>query len=314
MEDSLKMQEPVTENSQDLRVSVINKKQDLRVSVIENPQDLRVSIYGLSSEAKLKHIYEPAPGLFIVETPNVVLRALRSGYEAESFFLEERFLEPPEGVQEGVNNVWASVQEILQLAGNVPVFTADLNLISKVCGFKQSRGFLAAMKRKPLPAISDVLKGASRVVVLEDVENPANIGAIFRSAASLGMDAVLLTPGSSDPLYRRASRVSMGGAFQIPWTFIGNKYGGWPNPGLQELKSAGFKIAAMALTDDAVSLKDPALVSEEKLAVIFGNEQYGILPETLEQCDYIVQIPMKHEMDSLNVAAASAVAFWQLGK
>ena len=173
------------------------------------------------------------------------------------------------------------------------------------------------MKRRPLPSVSEVCAGARRIAVLENVMNPTNIGAIFRSAAALNMDAVLLTPACSNPLYRRASRVSMGTVFQIPWTYLGgefNEASGWPHPGMEELRELGFKTAAMALSDDSIWIDDPILQNQEKLAIILGTEGDGLADKTIADCDFTVKIPMSHEVDSLNVAAASAVAFWQLGK
>ena len=196
----------------------------------------------------------------------------------------------------------------------IPVYTAPESELRKLTGFPLTRGCLCAMERKPLPSAEETVQGASRICVLEEVVNPTNVGAVFRSAAALGMDAVLLTHGCSDPLYRRAVRVSMGTVFQIPWTFIGDrKAPGWPHPGLEKLRDMGFATAAMALKKDSVSIADPALSGEEKLAVILGTEGDGLAAETIADCDYTVMIPMFHGVDSLNVAAASAVAFWQLG-
>ena len=180
--------------------------------------------------------------------------------------------------------------------------------------FPLTRGVLCAMRRRPLPALEEVLSGARRIAVLEDIMNPTNVGAIFRSAAALGMDAVLLTPSCSDPLYRRAVRVSMGTVFQIPWTHIGEELTDWPHPGLERLRELGFKTAAMALRDNSISIDDPALMAEEKLAVVLGTEGEGLADGTIADCDYTVRIPMSHGVDSLNVAAASAVAFWQLSR
>ena len=196
----------------------------------------------------------------------------------------------------------------------IPVYTAKVAVLRKLTGFPLTRGCLCAMERKELPSVEDTVRGASRVCVLEEVVNPTNVGAVFRSAAALGMDAVLLTHGCSDPLYKRAVRVSMGTVFQIPWTFIGNrKNPGWPHPGLERLRELGFKTAAMALKEDSVSITDPALNREPKLAVILGTEGDGLAAETIADCDHTVMIPMYHGVDSLNVAAAGAVAFWQLG-
>ncbi|MBR5003985.1 MAG: RNA methyltransferase, partial [Erysipelotrichaceae bacterium] len=195
-------------------------------------------------------------------------------------------------------------KEIIERCHDIPVYAAELSVLTQMTGFQLTRGALCAMKRKELPSVKEILKDAKRVAVLESVMNPTNIGAIFRSAAALNMDAVLLTKGCSDPLYRRASRVAMGTVFQIPWTTIDN---------LNELKELGFKTAAMALCDDSVSIDDPELMSEEKLAIVLGTEGDGLAKSTIADCDYTVKIPMSHGVDSLNVASASAVAFWQLG-
>ena len=196
--------------------------------------------------------------------------------------------------------------------GDIPVYTSDLDILTKLTGFQLTRGVLCAMRRPQLKSVEEVLQDARRIVILENVMNPTNVGAIFRSAAALGMDAVLLTPGCSNPLYRRAARVSMGTVFQIPWTFIGRDMCDWPEAGMEKLRTLGFKTAAMALRDDSVSIDDPKLLAEEKLASILGSEGDGLTNDTIADCDYTVRIPMYHDVDSLNVAAASAVAFWQL--
>lgn len=276
------------------------------VTDIDMPE---LAVYSAKNESQLKHINEPAPGIFIAETANVVLRALLSGYEPLSMLLEERFVNAS---SESSDEVERTVAEILTYMDGIPVYAAPLDQISKVSGFKQTRGILCAMKRRELPALSEVLKDAHRVAVLEDVENPTNVGAIFRSAAALGIDAVVLTYRCVDPLYRRASRVSMGGVFRIPWTFAGHKHAGWPGPVMEELKAAGFETVSMALSDRALTLDAPELKNIEKLAVFFGNEENGLCKETLDKSDHVVIIPMMHEMDSLNVAAAAAVTFWEL--
>ena len=198
--------------------------------------------------------------------------------------------------------------------GDIPLFTAPREVLEQLTGYKLTRGVLCAMRRPPLKSVEDVLNGATRIVILENVMNPTNVGAIFRSAAALGMDAVLLTPGCSDPLYRRSARVSMGTVFQIPWTFIGSEITHWPEPGMTKLRQLGFKTAALALRDDTLSIDDPILAQTEKLAVILGSEGDGLVDATIADCDYTVKIPMYHGVDSLNVAAASAVAFWELSK
>jgi len=210
-------------------------------------------------------------------------------------------------------HVHGEAKDIIARCGGIPVYTAPLDVLTQLTGFKLTRGMLCAMRRPRLPTVEEVCSGARRVAVLENVMNPTNIGAIFRSAAALNMDAVLLTPACSNPLYRRAIRVSMGTVFQVPWTFLGDESVRWPEDGIQLLKEQGFKTAAMALSNNSVTIKDPRLLSEEKLAIILGTEGDGLADSTIAGCDYTVRIPMSHGVDSLNVAAASAVAFWQLG-
>ena len=258
-----------------------------------------LDIYARLNETQLLHYYEPDIGIFITESPKVVERALNAGYEALSFLVEPRHIE---GEAAGV----------IARCGDIPVYTAELPVLTQLTGFQMTRGVLCAMKRKKLPCIEEVCAGARRIAVLENVVNPTNVGAIFRSAAALNMDAVLLTPGCSDPLYRRSARVSMGTVFQVPWTYFPE--GAWPKEGMESLRKLGFKTAAMALSNDAVDIDDPMLMAEEKLAVVLGTEGDGLAKSTIADCDYTVCIPMSHEVDSLNVAAASAVAFWQLGK
>ena len=258
-----------------------------------------LDVYARLTEAQLFHFYEAYNGLFIAESPKVIDRALDAGYVPVSLLLERKHIE---GEAKGV----------IARCGNIPVYTADTDILTKITGYKLTRGVLCAMRRRPLPTLEEVCKNARRIVVLEDVMNPTNVGAIFRSAAALSFDAVLLTPGCSDPLYRRSARVSMGTVFQIPWTGIGEKMSDWPNPSLQLLKDMGFSTAAMALSDNAVNVDDPNLMAQEKLAVILGTEGDGLAAKTIADCDFTVCIPMAHGVDSLNVAAASAVAFWQL--
>ena len=260
-----------------------------------------LDIYARLSENQLAHIYEPQDGLFIAESPNVVERALNAGYEPVSFLLEKKHIE-------------TQAKALLERCPSVPVYTAEFDVLTRLTGFALTRGVLCALRRRPLPSVEEVCAGARRIAILENVMNPTNIGAIFRSAAALNMDAVLLTPACSDPLYRRAGRVSMGTVFQIPWTFFDKKNASWPEPAISTLRSMGFKTAAMALSDNSVSIDDPALMAEEKLAIILGTEGDGLAESTIADCDYTVKIPMTHGVDSLNVAAASAVAFWQLGK
>ena len=258
-----------------------------------------LDVYARISEVQLLRYYEPEPGIFIAESPKVIERALNAGYQPISFLVEYKDLE-------------GEAREILKQYPDVPVYTAEYELLVKLIGFALTRGMLCAMRRNPLPPVEEICRNASRIAVLENVVNPTNIGAIFRSAAALHMDAVLLTGGCSDPLYRRAARVSMGTVFQIPWTYFDKKTV-WPQDGMQTLQNLGFKTAAMALRDDSVGIEDKALRSEEKLAVILGTEGDGLASQTIADCDYTVKIPMSHGVDSLNVAAASAVAFWELG-
>ncbi|MDY3016471.1 RNA methyltransferase [Blautia sp.] len=256
--------------------------------------------YARVSELQLLRYYEPKPGLFIGESPKVIERALNAGYEPVSFLVEHRDLK-------------GEASELLSRFPELPVYTAEYEVLTKLTGYALTRGILCLMKRKSLPSVKEVCKNARRIAILENVVNPTNVGAIFRSAAALHMDAVLLTPGCSDPLYRRAARVSMGTVFQIPWTFFDKKIS-WPEKGMEILRDLGFKTAAMALCDDSVGIDAPELLEEEKLAVILGTEGDGLAAQTIADCDYTVKIPMSHGVDSLNVAAASAVAFWELGK
>ncbi len=260
-----------------------------------------LDVYARLTEGQLKSRADLSKGLFIAESPNVILRALDGGCEPVSLLMERRHIE-------------GQAREVVERCGDIPLYTAPLPVLTELTGFPLTRGVLCAMRRRPLPALEEVLSGARRIAVLEDIMNPTNVGAIFRSAAALGMDAVLLTPSCSDPLYRRAVRVSMGTVFQIPWTHIGEELTDWPHPGLERLRELGFKTAAMALRDDSVSIDDPALMAEEKLAVVLGTEGEGLADGTIADCDYTVRIPMSHGVDSLNVAAASAVAFWQLSR
>ncbi len=261
-----------------------------------------LQIYSAFSENQLLHYYEPDAGIFIAESPIVVGRALDAGYEPLSVLVEERELQ-------------GAAHEILERIASfadVPVYTAPMELLTGLTGFALTRGMLCAMRRKALLPVEMVCAGARRIAILENVVNPTNIGAIFRSAAALNMDAVLLTSGCSDPLYRRAVRVSMGTVFQIPWTIFDRDHA-WLYPASDVLHALGFKTAAMALTDQSVRIDDPAVMAEEKLAIVLGTEGDGLAQNTIAGCDYTIRIPMTHGVDSLNVAAASAVAFWQLG-
>ena len=258
-----------------------------------------LDVYARLTEAQLLNREEPAKGMFIAESPKVIERALDAGCEPVSLLMERKHID-------------SQAKDVIARCGDIPVYTSDLDILTKLTGFQLTRGVLCAMRRPKLKSVEEVLEGARRIVILENVMNPTNVGAIFRSAAALGMDAVLLTPGCSNPLYRRAARVSMGTVFQIPWTFIGSEMADWPGPGMEKLRSLGFKTAAMALRSDSISIDDPQLFAEEKLAIVLGSEGDGLTNDTIADCDYTVLIPMYHGVDSLNVAAASAVAFWQL--
>ena len=258
-----------------------------------------LDVYARLTEAQLLNREEPAKGMFIAESPKVIERALDMGCEPVSLLMERKHID-------------SQAKDVIARCGDIPVYTSNLEILTKLTGFQLTRGVLCAMRRPPLKSVEEVLAGTRRIAILENVMNPTNVGAIFRSAAALGMDAVLLTPGCSNPLYRRACRVSMGTVFQIPWTYIGSSMADWPEKGMNQLRELGFKTAAMALRDDSVSIDDPTLLAEEKLAIILGSEGDGLTNDTIADCDYTVRIPMYHDVDSLNVAAASAVAFWQL--
>lgn len=233
----------------------------------------------------------------------MIERAINAGYEPVSFLIEEKYLDG--SIRDGMVRF-----ELIERFSDVPVYTACGEVLKDLIGYKLTRGMLAAFKRKRLMTLSEIIKGKRRIAVLEDIVNPTNIGAIFRSAAALKMDAVILSYGCSDPLYKRASRVAMGNVFLVPWTIMDK--GMWPDEGMKILRSEGFKTAAMALCNDSVSIADKNLHQEEKLALILGTEGSGLLDETIKQCDYTVKIPMADGVDSLNVAAAAAVAFWEL--
>lgn len=263
--------------------------------------DPSLDVYARLTECQLLNRFEPEKGLFIAESPKVIHRALDAGYVPVSLLMERKHID-------------GQAADVIERCGDIPVFTSEPEILTQLTGFQLTRGVLCAMRRPPLPSAESVLKNANRIVILENVMNPTNVGAIFRSAAALGMDAVLLTPGCSNPLYRRSARVSMGTVFQIPWTYLGEETADWPEKGMETLRNLGFKTAALALSDNSVSIDDPALMAEEKLALILGSEGDGLTDTTIASCDYTVKIPMYHDVDSLNVAAASAVAFWQLRK
>lgn len=270
--------------------------QIIEVTNLNHPE---LAIYTQRSEKQLATIYEPKEGLFIAESPKVIERALDAGYEPVSFLAEKGQLKEAENIFDRVEDV--------------PVYIAPDEQLAQLIGYHLTRGLWCAMRRKVLPTIEEVCQGARRIAVLEEVVNPTNVGALFRCAAALGMDAVILTGGCSDPLYRRASRVSMGTVFQIPWTMLSKREGIWPEQTIKELHRMEFRTAAMALKEDSVGIDDPQLNAEDKLAIILGTEGDGLAHDTIADCDYTVMIPMTHGVDSLNVAAAGAVAFWQLG-
>lgn len=251
------------------------------------------------TETQLRNRREPQKGIFIAETPKVIELALDAGCEPISLLVERKHIE-----RQG--------HDIIMRCGNIPVYTADNDLLAGLTGFQLNRGVLCAMRRPKLPGVEALCSEARRVAVLEGIADSTNVGAIFRSAAALGIDAVLVTPTCCDPLCRRAVRVSMGTIFQVPWTRIGSESSEWPQPGIKRLKKLGFKAVAMALSDTAVSIDNPQLMAEEKLAIVLGTEGNGLEHRTIADCDYTACIPMSHHVDSLNVAAASAVAFWQL--
>ena len=251
-----------------------------------------LDVYARLTEAQLLNRFEPQKGMFIAESPKVIMRALDAGCQPVSILVER-------------SRIQGESLEVIERCGDIPVYTADLDVLTKLTGYQLTRGLLCAMRRPQLPQVEDILKNVRRVTVLENIQNPTNVGAIFRSAAALGMEAVLLTPDCSNPLYRRSCRVSMGTVFQVPWTYLDENW-------TEQMKKLGFKTAAMALSDNSVSIDDPRLLAEEKLAVVLGSEGDGLAENTIAHCDYTVKIPMAHGVDSLNVAAASAVAFWEL--
>ena len=249
--------------------------------------------------AQLRNKLEPEKAIFIAESPTVIEVALNSGYEPIALLTDKRLIN-------------GAVANIIERCGDIPIYVAEREVLSQMTGFELTRGALCAMKRKALPSVEELLNNARRVAVLEAVADSTNIGALFRSAAALGIDAVLVTPTCCDPLCRRAVRVSMGTVLQVPWTRIGDTPDDWPEPSMERLKALGFKTVAMALTDESVSIDDEKLRSEEKLSIILGTEGDGLAKSTIADCDYTAKIPMSHGVDSLNVAAAGAVAFWQL--
>lgn len=267
----------------------------IEITDFEAPE---LDIYARCTEIQLLNRHEPHKGIFIAESPKVIERALDAGCVPISFLVEHKHLE-------------GQAKEIIERCKEIPVYTAEFEVLTRLTGFKLTRGMLCAFVRPKLPDIKEICSGARRIAVLEEIVNPTNVGAIFRSAAALNIDAVLLTPDCSNPLYRRAIRVSMGTIFQIPWTFF-DSHISWQQEGINILHSMGFKTAAMALTENSVSIDNSKLLEEEKLAIILGTEGDGLTSSTISDSDYTVRIPMSNGVDSLNVAAASAVAFWQL--
>jgi tRNA G18 (ribose-2'-O)-methylase SpoU len=276
---------------------------ELEIKEISNIEIPELDIYTSIPERQLLTINEPEPGIFIAESIKVLERALHAGYEPISLLVERGDLDEVKKIFEALGTSCDSV---------IPVYLADESTLDKMTGYHLTGGCLCAMRRKKVADPLDIIKDARRIVILENVMNPTNVGAIFRSAAALGMDALLLTRSCSDPLYRRCIRVSMGNVFLIPWTFIDSKKLSWPGEGIDLLHSNGYKLASMALRNESVTIKDPQLKAENKLAILMGSEGDGLLSETIDKSDYVIKIPMAYGVDSLNVAAASALAFWEL--
>ena len=269
----------------------------IEVKDITSPQ---LDLFARLTEAQLRCRKEQEKGIFIAESPKVIERALDGGYEPVALLMEHK-------------HIAGQGSTIIAHCGDeIPVYTAPQEVLAGLTGYELTRGILCAMRRPPLPTVEELCAGARRVAVLEGIVDPTNVGAAFRSAAALGIDAVLVTPTCCDPLYRRAARVSMGTVFQVPWTRIGDAPEQWPHPGLERLGKLGFQTAAMALREDSLSIDDPRLRQADKLAIVLGTEGDGLADHTIAGCDYTVRIPMAHGVDSLNVAAASAVAFWEL--
>ena len=289
--------------------------ENYKLTLITDLEIPGLQIYNERKEVQLLRYYEPAPGLFIAESPNVILRALAAGYEPLSLLMEQREAESEKG-----REILEQITELLteryrdktEKMPVFPVYVSTNEVLSQITGFKLARGVLCAMRRRKLPQMEELCRDARRIAVLENVVNPANVGAVFRSAAALGIDAVLLTKGCSDPLYRRAARVGMGTVFQVPWTFLPGD--DWPDNTMAKLRDMGYRTAAMALKEDSLPPDAEELHRIEKLAIVLGTEGEGLAADTIADCDYTVCIPMAHGVDSLNVAAASAVAFWELCK
>ena len=278
----------------------------MNVIEIQDFEAPELDVYARLTENQLVNRADTAKGMFIAESPKVIMRALDAGCVPVSVLMEKRQLKTEGEALEAVRMCSSKNKEF-------PVYVAEFEVLTKLTGFQLTRGMLCAMYRPKLQTPQEICRDARRIAVLENVVNPTNVGAIFRSAAALNMDAVLLTPACSDPLYRRAIRVSMGTVFQIPWTYIGEKAGDWPKD-MEQLRQMGFQTVAMALREDSLGIDDKRLHEVDKLAILLGTEGEGLADETLAQCDYTVRILMSHGVDSLNVAAASAVAFYELGK
>ena len=277
------------------------------IKEVDDIESSELKIFSKYSENQLKHIYEPERGVFIAESPKVILRALEAGYMPESVLVEKGHI---------MGEAREVLERILQVAdkpSSISIYTAEEEILKNITGYYMVRGLLAVMRRKELPALEKICRKAERVAVLEDIVNPTNIGAIFRSAAALGIDGVLLTPNCADPLYRRAVRVSMGTVFQIAWTYF-DRNAETDGNYLERMHQMGFQIAAMALDENSISIDSPKLKGIEKLAIVLGAEGDGLRKESIQESDFTVKIPMHQQVDSLNVAAASAVAFWVLGK
>lgn len=270
-----------------------------KIFEITDPGQPELDLFCRLTEAQLRNRLEPEKGVFIAESPTVIGLALDAGCEPLALLTERKFIE-------------GKAAGIIDRCGGVPIYTGEREVLAGLTGYELTRGVLCALRRPAPRDFREIAAGARRVAVLENVVDSTNVGAIIRSAAALGIDAVLLTPSCCDPLNRRAVRVSMGTVFQIPWAYIGEDPDRWPNPGLTWLRELGFKTAAMALREDSVSIDDAGLAAEPKLAIVLGTEGTGLTSRTIADCDYTVRIPMQHGVDSLNVAAASAVAFWEL--
>ncbi|WP_034226164.1 TrmH family RNA methyltransferase [Lachnobacterium bovis] len=273
---------------------------------ISDLSDERIKKYIKYNENQLTHIYEPDLGVFIAESAKVIKRALDAGYQPESFLIEEGYLD------ESSDSVAVrEVSEIIELSPEVPIFTASKEVLSNIRGFAVTRGVLSVLRRKEKTKVEDIIASQRRIVILESVVNPTNIGSIFRSAAALGMESIVLTRDCCDPLYRRSARVSMGTVFQIPWTYYDEKNNNYEHY-IDQLHDLGYKVVAMALNDQSKDITDPIFEKQDKLAIIMGSEGNGLSEATIKKCDFVIKIPMYHDVDSLNVAAASAVAFWEL--